>query len=207
MIGGILMTVGIEGFLKNAGTFHARADAETIAWQRFIEAWWTIHAHMPVDAGTLYPLAVDMLPDVLGDGSDRSQRIRLGKALAKRVGWVFLVDSADTRAHQVRVDGTELTDPQERRRNAWALVRQDAATDIGTLGRTSGNAKLAPSLAIPKVEPMSQCPSGLRPRPSCPLRRGRPTKVRQSTNTTCSTCDWIRQSSTSSLRSAPGGSP
>jgi hypothetical protein len=48
-------------------------------------AWWDRHRQQEVGTEELYALATDLtlLPDVLGDGGDRSQRTKLGKALGR----------------------------------------------------------------------------------------------------------------------------
>ena len=78
-----------------------------------VEAWWHTFGDRAVDTAGLYPLAAEALQDVLGDGGDRSQHIRLGKALARRDGWVFAVGSEERREH-LRLERTELPDAQGR---------------------------------------------------------------------------------------------
>ena len=43
VVGGILVAPGIEGFLAHIDEFAARADTETIAWRRFVDASWQPH--------------------------------------------------------------------------------------------------------------------------------------------------------------------
>jgi len=89
VIGGILDTAGIEGFLANTDAFHARADAETTAWSDFIDAWWQAYPDRAVTVADLFSLAADFSPELLGEGSDRAQSTRLGRALAQRVDWII----------------------------------------------------------------------------------------------------------------------
>jgi len=113
LVGGVLMAAGIQGFLENQDALSVHGDAEATAWQQFVEAWWHTFGDRAVDTAGLYPLAAEALQDVLGDGGDRSQHIRLGKALARRDGWVFAVGSEERREH-LRLERTELPDAQGR---------------------------------------------------------------------------------------------
>jgi hypothetical protein len=83
VVGGILSAAGIEGFLENMRKLHETADAETTTWFDFVEAWWELHQSDAVRVHQLAELCVqrDLLGRVLGEGTDRSQSIRLGKSL------------------------------------------------------------------------------------------------------------------------------
>jgi hypothetical protein len=85
-MGGILTVAGVSGFLSNAGALLAQANEETQPWRAFVLTWWDKYDEKTIGIETLYDLAVDeeLLLEVLGDGGDRSQRTRLGKALGKR---------------------------------------------------------------------------------------------------------------------------
>jgi hypothetical protein len=123
VVGGILDTAGIEGFLENREAFAAQADVETAQWGRLVEAWWVAWGEAGVDTATLFPLAEPLIPEVLGDGNERSQRIRLGKALRKRLDWNFRLPATRDRPERVvSLQATEVTDSEGRKRNAWALV-------------------------------------------------------------------------------------
>jgi len=76
------------------------ADAEGKEWREFIAAWWEKYQNLQVDVGQLLDLATqrELLGSVVGDKGQRSQRIRLGRALGAardrrfgelcvRVGW------------------------------------------------------------------------------------------------------------------------
>jgi hypothetical protein len=82
-LGGILATTGIAGFLGDAEQFYERADAEGREWREFTKAWWDTHAGAWVSASDLHTLATEreILLQVLGEKNERSQKIRLGKAL------------------------------------------------------------------------------------------------------------------------------
>jgi hypothetical protein len=84
-IGGILSVAGVPGFLGNAHLLYAQADEEVQMWRAFVLAWWDSHQQQEVGTEELYTLAIDqsLIPEVLGDGGDRSQRTKLGKALGR----------------------------------------------------------------------------------------------------------------------------
>jgi uncharacterized protein DUF3854 len=120
VIGGILNAGGVEGFLANTDAFHARADAETADWSSFIEAWAHAHANKPVTVAELFPLAIDFSPEVLGDGTDRAQRTRLGRALAQRVDWTI---------GGRRIIEAKARDDRGRERTGYALEEEKAAEE------------------------------------------------------------------------------
>jgi hypothetical protein len=84
ILGGILTVAGIPGFLENSEELYMVADQDSREWREFVQAWWDDYADDPQTVKTLLGLAKDkdMLASVLGDKSDHSQAIRLGKALA-----------------------------------------------------------------------------------------------------------------------------
>ncbi len=79
------------------------------------------------------PIAENVLPEVVGDGSDRSWSTRLGLALGRKRGRVFV----GRRLQEVNV-----TDDYSRLRTAWGLVPAASETcrgdverlDVGALG-------------------------------------------------------------------------
>jgi hypothetical protein len=87
VIGGILEAVKISGFLANLEEFYERTDTEGIVWRAFVAAWWEKHREQEVGVAELWTVAcpVDGEPlDLgLGDGSERSQRTRLGYRLGQ----------------------------------------------------------------------------------------------------------------------------
>jgi hypothetical protein len=54
-------------------------------WREFIPAWWSTHGDASVRVADLAQLctANDLMETVLGDGSEKSQHIRLGRALQR----------------------------------------------------------------------------------------------------------------------------
>ncbi len=84
-VGGVLDVCGVPGILTNAGTLYEQADEDSTLWRQFVKAWWQTHQDMSVRAGELYDLAVkeDLMAPILGSGNERSQRIKLGRALGQ----------------------------------------------------------------------------------------------------------------------------
>jgi hypothetical protein len=149
-IGGILAAAGVEGFLQNVSTFSGRADAESTAWRRLFANWWQKYQDSKVDVGGIFPLAEATVPEVLGDGTERAQRIKLGKALAKRVEWAFKITGDDGLELQVRLEQCEVRDSDGRRRNGYVLRR---VTDTGTLGLARPSSIQDRETRTPKTAP------------------------------------------------------
>jgi putative DNA primase/helicase len=80
VMGGILDTAGIPGFLGNLAGIYEESDSEGAAWRAFVEAWWSRQADRPVRTSELLPEAQEL---DLGTGDENSRRIRLGKHLAR----------------------------------------------------------------------------------------------------------------------------
>jgi hypothetical protein len=91
VIGGILDVAGVPGLLANAREFRATRVDQVSEWRAFIEAWWHQYGINPVGVAGLFALATDqkLLDSVLGDKGERSQRTKLGFALAAAVDRVF----------------------------------------------------------------------------------------------------------------------
>ena len=117
IVGGILAAAQIEGFLSNAESFRERADPDAKNWRRFIDEWGAAHGVSPIVSEILMPIAAGFLPDVLGTGTEHSQRIRLGKALTKRAGQMF---------GQWCIETAECRDDEGRARNGFRLTRAPA---------------------------------------------------------------------------------
>lgn len=81
VMGGILESAGIDGFLDNRGELKQRSDNDSESWRGFVTAWYDQHVGKAVPAADLFSLAQVWLPEKLGDGTDRSQRCKLGKLL------------------------------------------------------------------------------------------------------------------------------
>jgi putative DNA primase/helicase len=90
-IGGILRVAGVPGLLANAKEFRAARADQVGEWRAFVAAWWARFAGREVGVRDLFRLATELslLDSVLGDQGERSQRTRLGLALARSVDRVF----------------------------------------------------------------------------------------------------------------------
>jgi len=84
VIGGVLRNAGIDGFLHDTEKLYEEADADGQEWREFVNAWWAVHGDVWVSTADLLRLAGerDLLGGVVGDKSERSRLIRLGRALS-----------------------------------------------------------------------------------------------------------------------------
>jgi len=99
VIGGILEVAGVPGLLGNAQTFRGTRADRTGEWRAFILAWWQRYGTDEVGVEELFTLVTQdhLLDSVLGEGNDKSQRSRLGRALvraAERVVGGFRLERA-----------------------------------------------------------------------------------------------------------------
>jgi putative DNA primase/helicase len=91
-LGGILDACNVPGWLGNRDELRASTDDDTAMIDALVSAWLSERGTATVTAGDLYVVVdarqelADLLGPVLGDGSPRSQRTRLGKALGRWVG-------------------------------------------------------------------------------------------------------------------------
>lgn len=91
-IGGVLEVAGLEGFLGNLDETMTASDGEGATWRSLVSAWWDRFGSAEVGITDLYGVAIQVEPPLpLGPGNDRSQRIRLGKALSKLRDRVFRI--------------------------------------------------------------------------------------------------------------------
>ena len=79
-MGGIFDVVGVRGFLGNLSELYEAADDEFSIWKSFVEIWWKVYRDRETTAACLFAYATNL---DLGDGGERSQKIRLGKMLAQ----------------------------------------------------------------------------------------------------------------------------
>lgn len=106
VMGGILGNAGIPGFLENMSEMQAGVSPKVQSWLAFLAAWWLNFrepwdgataacpepdATKPVGAKDLFSIA-DKAQLALGEGSERSQSIRLGNQLAASRDRVFSID-------------------------------------------------------------------------------------------------------------------
>jgi hypothetical protein len=88
VIGGILETAAIPGFLGNLEELYEVSDAEGTAWRLLVDAWWRKFRDADVYARDLFALLTpevgDPIPLDLGRGTERSQQTRFGNALSQQ---------------------------------------------------------------------------------------------------------------------------
>lgn len=83
-IGGVLETVGIEGFLGNLDEMLQASDAEGAAWRGFIETWWDRFGTAEVSTSDLLGYAMMADPALpIGGKKDNGMSVSLGRALGK----------------------------------------------------------------------------------------------------------------------------
>ncbi|HQG03879.1 MAG TPA: CHC2 zinc finger domain-containing protein [Thermoleophilia bacterium] len=80
---GLLEVIGVPGFLGNLEKMYADADADGEPWREFTLAWWDEHKDRAVRVSDLNSLCekLDLMSAVRGEGTERAQQVRLGKAL------------------------------------------------------------------------------------------------------------------------------
>ena len=90
-MGGVLEVAEIPGFLGNLNELYAAADSDGRMWREFTGAWWEAYREEPkrVSELTKFCEERDLMLNVRGDGSERSQQTRLGKALGVKRDRVF----------------------------------------------------------------------------------------------------------------------
>ena len=88
VIGGVLSVAGIPGFLGNLSQFYEASDAEGETWRIFLGAWLEQFDNQEVSSKELWPLAIEA--DLsLGEKSEQSQRILLGKLIGEKRDRVY----------------------------------------------------------------------------------------------------------------------
>ena len=91
VMGGVLEVAEIPGFLGNLNELYAAADSDGQMWREFTGAWWEAYREEPKRVSELNQFCEerDLMLNVRGDGSARSQQTRLGKALGVKRDRVF----------------------------------------------------------------------------------------------------------------------
>ncbi len=125
-LGGILEVAGVPGFLTNADELYEASDAEGIMWRCFIGAWWNRFGTAAVGTSDLYPIAGECEPPLpLGNGSERSQRTRLGRSLGQMRDRVFALGE-----HRLRIRPGGISHQAQR----WQLAIEEASSTRGERG-------------------------------------------------------------------------
>jgi DNA polymerase-1 len=82
VVGGILASAGIDGFLDNLDEFYETVVSDVARWRAFADLWWERYRDEPVLARELVSLALEADLDVRGK-DDRAQARSLGKQLER----------------------------------------------------------------------------------------------------------------------------
>ena len=131
VIGGVLDVAGVPGFPGNLKETYETVNAENSAQSVFISAWWDRHGPQPVGTAELYDLAVTCDPALpLGDGSERSQRTKLGIIVTRLRDRVFRIVEITVRLKALG---------SRQRLQQWALLPQDRAPERPASGKTTSN--------------------------------------------------------------------
>jgi putative DNA primase/helicase len=84
VIGGILATAKIPGFLSNLEEFYELADHEGAVLRAFVKAWWERYQNQEVGTTELFPIAQEVEGLELRGKDDGGKRRSLGRVLAKQ---------------------------------------------------------------------------------------------------------------------------
>ena len=103
VIGGVLETAGIPGFLTNLEDMMAASDSEGAGWSAFIAAWWDRFGTAPVGSADLFDVAIacDPTPPMSGN-NHHAQKTAFGMSISRMRDRVFRLE---TRAVRVRKAG------------------------------------------------------------------------------------------------------
>jgi len=131
-IGGILETVGIDGFLENKRETASRADTTHFIWQCFCEKWHDKHGSNPIKASQLHSIGKDigMFEEVLVCSKNEAGEItRLGRKLAEYQDRIF--------------SGLKIVRVQNRKNSQYKLMEIEGVVGGST---QTNNDKLPPPL-------------------------------------------------------------
>jgi putative DNA primase/helicase len=122
-MGGILDAASVRGFLANRDRLYERTNEEAVAWREFVLEWWRCHGEAVVRVEQLHQLASkhDLLPSVLGDKSEQSQKIRLGRTLPTKIDQIIAdyqiestkEDNSGRKGYRLRPVNTKASKPYE----------------------------------------------------------------------------------------------
>jgi len=131
VMGGILRTVQIPGFLENESTMFEAAVSKTQVLADFVKEWFKIHNGTSVSAHDLFKLASHadsaeeqaqggysgLLDEILGSGNQRSRQTKLGKILTENkdkviAGYKIVLDgvSRGQKYHSLQKSGERPTE-------------------------------------------------------------------------------------------------
>jgi glutaredoxin len=126
VMGGILHTTGIEGFLANDRELREDADEEGNAIKSLISLWWENHRDHPVTVGAtpgesgLFDMIEDEeIPLPIQGVTPQQRKISFGKYVGKLDGRIFTIDTDNGGTISVRIDKAGKKDNKVR----WKLAR------------------------------------------------------------------------------------
>ncbi|MEI8395174.1 MAG: toprim domain-containing protein [Rhodospirillaceae bacterium] len=136
VIGGVLDVAGVPGFLGNLKEAYKDNNAEGSARTIFINAWWERYGVNSIGTAELYDVAITCDPSLpLGEGSERSQRTKLGMVVARLRDRVFRVGEVMVRLKALGI---------RHQAQKWALLPQQHAPVPGSAGGNLGEPFPAP---------------------------------------------------------------
>jgi len=98
VIGGILETAGIDGFLGNLDEMMSASDSEGMAWSAFIAAWWDRFGTAEVGTSDLFETAILCDPPLrLSGASEQARRTSLGSSIKRMRDRVFQIGDVSLR--------------------------------------------------------------------------------------------------------------
>jgi len=98
IMGAILASAGIDGFLKNLNEFYEQADVEGEVLRAFVGAWWAEFSADDVGAADLWKMINEReVPMPQQKTSEHGQKIALGKKLNSMVGRHFTLETEGAR--------------------------------------------------------------------------------------------------------------
>jgi len=103
VIGGILETAGIPGFLGNLEEMMAASDAEGAAWSAFISAWWDRFGTAEVGTSDLFDLTLACDPPLrLSGQNEQARRTSLGASIKRMRDRIFRLGDVSLRLASAR---------------------------------------------------------------------------------------------------------
>jgi hypothetical protein len=90
-LGGVLKVAGVPGFLGHLEELYETIDAEGSQWREFVASWWQVFGPEPTKVAALNDHCEEqnLMNDVRGEATPRSQQSRLGRALRTARDRVF----------------------------------------------------------------------------------------------------------------------
>lgn len=142
VIGGILDTIGIPGFLGNLTELYEVSDREGEIWRQFVTKWHERYGETEVSASDLFPVAVDIEGFSFGRANtERSQRTAFGLALGRQRDRVFgpyrilLAGTSHQAKHWRLLDTTSTTNTTSK--IVSSFISNQPAGNVGNVGERS----------------------------------------------------------------------